>query len=528
MNLSENAKHVLKQRYLKGNETPEDRFYAVAEHVASAESYRQDQAYYTEQFYKMMEGLEFLPNTPCIANAGRKNGQLNACFVLPVEDSLTTPRDSGIMDTARAAALIHQTGGGTGFDFSRLRPMGSPVASSNGVASGPVSFMGMYNAVTETIKQGGIRRGANMGILHIDHPDIKDFILAKASDQTALTNFNISVAVTDGFMGRVRDGESRARELWSLIYNSAWQYGDPGLFFIDAANRDNMLGRDYPIRATNPCGEIPMPDNDACNLGSINLAALVSGRSFDMERFEQLVRLGIRFLDDVVTVNKVPVPQVEAFTKKTRRLGLGVMGWADFLNEMEIPYDSEAALSWANTLAQTMRSVAEHTSRLLAEEKGPYPLSDGHPQRNVALLCIAPTGSISTIANCSPGIEPDYAEDYVRKVAIGELRERKKHAGKPYFRTAHDIDPVWHVRHQATWQRHIDNGVSKTVNMRRESTPEDVAAIYQLAWSQGCKGITVYRDGSRDLQVYNAAKCIEGACEVEPGDHGSTSSHLAA
>ena len=518
MKLTPNATTVLKARYLQGNETPEERFRAVANHVASAEKNPFDWA---ERFYGMMERLEFLPNTPCIANAGRKSGQLNACFVLPVEDSLTNDEGSGIMDIARATALIHQTGGGTGFDFSRLRPAGSPVRSSNGVASGPVSFMRLFDSVTDTIKQGGIRRGANMGILRIDHPDIEEFIAAKQNEK-GLNNFNISVAVTDEFMERVRDGQVAARALWGEIVNAAWKYGDPGLFYIDRANEENPLK--FPIRATNPCGEIPMPDWDACNLGSINLTKFIKGNGLDEQRFAETVVLATRFLDDVVEVNTINVPQIQAFTKQTRRLGLGVMGWADYLNELGIPYDSEEALTHAQTIGNLLQKHSDSESLRLADEKGPYPLSPDGIFRNVARRSIAPTGSISTIANCSPGIEPIFAASVERRVAIGTLVENNPHAGKSYFKTAMEIDPTWHVRHQSVWQHYVDNGVSKTVNMNNTATPNDVREIYEMAWYLGCKGITIYRDGSRSIQVYNEMRCVDGACELptsEPHVHGS-------
>ena len=519
MNLSDNAMTVLKARYLKGDETPEQRFKNVAFHVADAE--KKNQSEWAEKFFGMMDRLDFLPNTPCIANAGRKSGQLNACFVLPVEDALTNPEGSGIMDIARATAIIHQTGGGTGFDFSRLRPAGSSVGSSNGAASGPVSFMRMFDSITDTIKQGGIRRGANMGILHIDHPDIEEFIDAK-QEQRGLNNFNISVAVTNDFMERVRAGEHNARRLWSRIVNAAWKYGDPGVFFVDRANADNPL--DIPIRATNPCGEIPMPDWDACNLGSINLANFIKDGRLDAQRFAETAVLAIRFLDDVVEVNEVNVPQIQSFTKQTRRLGLGVMGWADYLNALQIPYDSEEALVQISIIGTLLRDHSDAESSRLAEEKGAYPLSKDGTYRNVARRSIAPTGSISTIANCSAGIEPIFAASVERHVAIGTLVEENPHAGKPYFRTAMRIDPSWHVRHQAMWQAFIDNGVSKTVNMDNTSTPSDVQAIYEMAWHMGCKGVTIYRDGSRSLQVYNEMRCVGGACEIsahESGVHGA-------
>jgi ribonucleoside-diphosphate reductase alpha chain len=506
--LSQNAMTVLKARYLKGDETPEQRLMEVAYHVAQAEKKSVD---WVAPFYSMMLSLKFLPNTPCIANAGRKNGQLNACFVLPVADALTTPEGDGIMDIARATALIHQTGGGTGFDFSSLRPRGFPVASSNGVASGPVSFMRLFDSVTDTIKQGGIRRGANMGILRIDHPDIEEFIDAKQTEK-GLNNFNISVAVTDSFMEAVRGGGTDERRLWKKIANAAWTHGDPGVFYIDRANKDNPL--DFPIRATNPCGEIPMPDWDACNLGSINLAKFVGRNGLDGEAFAETVVLATRFLDDVVEVNTVAIPQIQSFTKQTRRLGLGIMGWADYLNALGIPYDSEEAVAQIEVIGQVLRHHSDAESKRLAGERGAYPLSKDGVFRNVARRSIAPTGSISTIADCSAGIEPIFAASVERKVAIGTLREVNKHAGQPYFRTAMQIDPSWHVRHQAEWQKYIDNGVSKTVNMDNTRTPDDVAAIYEMAWHMGCKGITIYRDGSRSLQVYNQMHCVGDACEI--------------
>jgi ribonucleoside-diphosphate reductase alpha chain len=352
-----------------------------------------------------------------------------------------------------------------------------------------------------------------MGILRVDHPDVRDFIALK-TDQHELNNFNVSVAVTDEYMQKVRDGDREARKLWSLIFNAAWKHGDPGLFFVDRANEDNPLLPEYPIRATNPCGEIPMPDNDACNLGSINLGNFVVDGVFQGSRFSETVSLAIRFLDDVVSVNKVPVKAIEKFTKQTRRLGLGVMGWADFLNKMEIPYDSEQAIFWANTIGNTLRSDAQYTSQTLAQEKGPYPLAKGRWQRNVALLSIAPTGSISLIAGCSSGIEPYFRRSVTHTGAITTLRIDYPNSDKPWFRTASEVDPSWHVRHQAAWQQFMDNGVSKTVNMDNTMTPDDVRATYELAWSMRCKGITIFRDGSRDKQVYEAAKCIDGACEI--------------
>jgi len=529
--LTDNAVFTLKARYLQDDETPEERFRAVARAVAAGSDSREALSH-EERFYDLMANLDFLPNTPCLANAGRRLGQLNACFVLPIADSLTTPAGDGILDVARWTGLIHQTGGGTGFDFSRLRPKGSKVSTSNGVASGPVSFIQLIDAVTSAIKQGGIRRGANMAILRVDHPDIKDFIAAKTQESN-LTNFNISVAVTNAFMARVRGKEPESSALWNQLAHSAWVYGDPGVVFIDEMNRDNPLAPHRLIEATNPCGEVPLLPWEACTLGSINLGNFYDKEfQVDWQRLAGAVTTAILFLDNVVTVNKSPVPHIDKMTRQTRRLGLGVMGWADLLNKLEIPYDSEAAIELADKLAAFIRKWADNQSRALGYTRGCYPLSPDKKYRNIARLSIAPTGSISTIAGCSAGIEPYFARQAVRKVAIGELVEAYPNADKSHFRTAMEIDPVWHVRHQAAWQKHVDNAVSKTINLPNKATWQEVRHIYELAYQLGCKGITIYRDGSRDVQVYNelcpecgtemvfmegcktCPKCGGGACSV--------------
>jgi ribonucleoside-diphosphate reductase alpha chain len=533
LTLSPNALTVLKARYLSPGESPEDRLTTVASHVAGAEG-PTARTEWAERFYGVMERLDFLPNTPCLANAGKRLGQLDACFVLPIADSLTTTNGEGILDIARATGLIHQTGGGTGFDFSGLRPSGDRVNTTNGVSSGPVAFIQLINDVTNAIKQGGIRRGANMAEMNIGHPDIRQFILAKTTEH-ALTNFNISVSVSDAFMRAMKDhqawpltfrGEARGHEdpeeLWEYIAYNAWKYGDPGVVFIDQMNRDNplrglrlhdeILGEiDGTVRATNPCGEVPLLSWEACTLGSINLGNFFREPMFgtnvvpvDLPRLAETVEIAIRFLDDVVEVNKTPLPQIDRMTRLTRRIGLGVMGWADLLNKAHIAYDSQDAVDLATTLAGFIRAAADEESRKLADERGTYPLfQGGTPMRNIARLSIAPTGSISTIADCSAGIEPYFARKVVRKVAIGELHETYANAEAPWFRTSDEIAPEWHVRHQAAWQRSVDNAVSKTINLPHSATASDVKAIYQYAYDSGCKGITIYRDGSREAQVYN-------------------------
>lgn len=541
MNLSPNALTVLKARYLTHDETPEERLRSVAAHVS------QHEPRYEQAFFSMMERLDFLPNTPCLANAGKRSGQLDACFVLPIADSLTTLEGDGILDIARATGLIHQTGGGTGFDFSGLRPAGDRVRTSNGVSSGPVAFIQLINDVTSAIKQGGIRRGANMAEMNISHPDIRAFILAKTTE-TALTNFNISVSVTDEFMGRLKaglphelrfNGDTRGHvdsgELWEFIAYCAWKYGDPGMVFIDQLNRDNplrgltlhddVLGTiEGTIKATNPCGEVPLMSWEACTLGSINLGNFFRERPLgvdtipvDLPRLAETVALAVRFLDDVVEVNKTPLPQIDRMTRLTRRIGLGVMGWADLLNKAHVAYDTQDAVDMATALTGFIRAAADEESRKLADERGAYPLfQGGRPVRNIAVMSIAPTGSISTIANCSAGIEPYFARNVVRKVAIGELTETYMNSTESWFRTSDEIAPVWHVRHQAAWQRGVDNAVSKTINLPYTATPDDVKAIYQLAYDLGCKGITIYRDGSRQAQVYNR---VEAPVHEHPTVH---------
>ncbi|HDT12861.1 MAG TPA: adenosylcobalamin-dependent ribonucleoside-diphosphate reductase, partial [Candidatus Aminicenantes bacterium] len=478
---------------------------------------------------------------------------LSACFVLPIGDSL-----DAIFEAVKNAALVHKEGGGTGFDFSRLRPKGSFVRKTQGVASGPVSFLKVIDAATEAVKQGGTRRGANMGILRVDHPDIEEFVRMKL-DGGSVSNFNISVAVTDAFMAALeaggaydlldprsvvddpdrKDGPRRgkppraagsaagpaagrkdAREIFQLIVESAWAVGDPGLVFIDRINAGNATPGLGPIRATNPCGEQPLHDYESCNLGSVNLANFFDKRAkdgFDWARFASVIRLGVRFLDDVIDVNRYPLPRIEKATLATRRVGLGIMGWADLLLLLKVRYDSAKALALADKIAGFLRAEAAAASRDLAAERGSFPAIDrsvhkGGPMRNATVFTIAPTGTISRIAGCSSSIEPVFAFEIVSKIIDSELRDvhpiyaewRERNPGKPlpaYFRTAHDIAPEWHIKTQAAFQKHVDNSVSKTVNFPHEASVDDVEKAYRLAWELGVKGITIYRDGCRESQV---------------------------
>jgi ribonucleoside-diphosphate reductase alpha chain len=510
-------------------------------------------------FYDMMVDGYFLPNSPTLMNAGKDNAlQYSACYVLPVGDSMEE-----IFESVKAAAIIQQSGGGTGFAFSRLRPKDDVVHSTGGRASGPVSFLRVFNAATEAVKQGGTRRGANMGILRVDHPDVLEFIECKLDG--GITNFNISVAATDAFMEALAaDGEydlinprtgqvtgrRRAREVFGRIVRAAWRTGDPGMIFIDRINRSpaNPTPDLGLIEATNPCGEQPLLPNDACNLGSINVAKFAVERSgrweIDWSELERVVRLAVRFLDDVIEVNPYPLPQVDEMVKANRRIGLGIMGWADLLFTLGVPYDSDEALELAERLMAFVNDKGHDQSVRLAEERGPFPhwarsiYRHGRPLRNATVTTIAPTGTISMIAGCSSGIEPVFAlafehrvkgpdgervlpffsetferlarrrgfhsESLMAEVARrGSLREVPgvPEAAREIFKTAHEIDAIWHVRHQAAFQKHTDNGVSKTINLPESATEEDVAAAYRMAWDLGCLGITVFRDGSKDGQV---------------------------
>jgi ribonucleoside-diphosphate reductase alpha chain len=559
--ISRNALEVLERRYLARDatgapsETPGDLFRRVARAVARAEEAhggRRQAAAYAERFEALLAARRFLPNSPTLMNAGRPLAQLAACFVLPLPDSI-----AGIFETLKHTALIHQSGGGTGFSFSRLRPRGARVASSGGRASGPVSFLRVFNVATDAIKQGGTRRGANMGILRIDHPDILEFIDLKRAP-SEMVNFNLSVAVTDAFMealelGRSytlvdpRDGraagELDAALVFDRLVDAAWQTGDPGVLFLDRVNALNPTADLGPIEATNPCGEQPLHPYEACNLGSINLAGCLLDdlTGVDWERLAATVQLAVRFLDDVIEVNRYPLPAVEAVVRRNRRIGLGVMGFADLLIELGIPYDSEAALRLGEQLMESVQRAAVAATEELAAERGPFPgfatsrHAGGPPRRNATVTTVAPTGSIAMIADCSSGIEPLFAVSYVKRVLDGsELTyvhpgfERRVHeagldsetlrrvvartggvrelaelpeAIRRLFPTSHDLGPLWHVKMQAAFQRHTENAVSKTVNLPRSATRGEVREIFRLAGTLGLKGITVYRDGSREGQV---------------------------
>jgi ribonucleoside-diphosphate reductase alpha chain len=454
---------------------------------------------------------------------------LSACFVLPIEDSLDS-----IFETVKNAALVHKEGGGTGFDFSRLRPKGSFVKRTQGIASGPVSFLRVIDSATEAVKQGGTRRGANMGILRVDHPDIEEFVRMKI-DGKSVNNFNISVAVTDVFMEAVQaDGsyaitdpyhnkvvaKKKARPVFDQIVASAWAVGDPGLIFIDRINAHNPTRGLGPIRATNPCGEQPLHEYESCNLGSINLAHYYSRSSkdlFDWERFGRTIVLAVRFLDNVIDVNKYPLPQIEQMTRANRRIGLGVMGWADLLLRMQVRYDSPAAIKLAENIMAFMRKESSAASAQLAEERGSFPnlaksVYKGKKMRNATTLTIAPTGTISRIAGCSSSIEPVFAFEFTSKIIDGEIKDvhpiyeewKKAHPKGPlpdHFRTAHEISPEWHIRTQAAFQKYVDNSVSKTVNFPNKAEIKDVEKAYLEAYALDTKGITIYRDGSRAEQV---------------------------
>jgi ribonucleoside-diphosphate reductase alpha chain len=573
--LSDNALRVLERRYLTKDgegrviETPQELFRRVARHIASAEltyNPKADVSFYEEAFYQLMESLEFLPNSPTLMNAGRELGQLSACFVLPIKDSMES-----IFDAVKYTALIHKSGGGTGFSFSRLRPERDRVGSTGGIASGPVSFMRVFDTTTDVIKQGGMRRGANMAILNVDHPDILKFIEAKENSE-ALTNFNLSVAVTDEFMKAVEKGTDynlvnprtgevidklNAKEVFDKIVDMAWRTGDPGVVFIDEINRHNPTPELGKIESTNPCGEQPLLPFESCNLGSINLSKMVADKDgqpyIDYDKLSQTVKLAVRFLDNVIEVNQFPLPEIEEMTKTTRKIGLGVMGFADMLIQLGISYDSEQGLVVAEEIAHFISAEADKASIELAQERGVFPafqgsvydMPDGPHFRNASRTTIAPTGSLSIIANCSSGIEPLFALSYVRHILEGEefievnpyFEEAAKKGGfyspdlmkqlaegkrlkdieevpeeiKRLFVTAHDITPEWHVKMQAVFQKFTDSAVSKTVNFPHDATPEDVAKVYMLAYQEGLKGITIYRDRSRESQVLTVGEEIKKA-----------------
>jgi len=582
---------VLASRYLRKDEnrktieTPRQLFRRVARAIAESDKIygtSEEHVMQTEnEFYEMMTSFEFLPNSPTLMNAGTKLGQLSACFVLPMGDSMEE-----IFDTVKHTAMVHKTGGGTGFSFSRLRPKGDVVMATGGVASGPISFMTVLDAATNVIKQGGKRRGANMGVLRVDHPDILDFIVCKEREGI-LSNFNISIAITDKFMDAVindkeyellnpRSGKihskMRARIVWNLVVTMAWKTADPGVLFIDRINQgvSNPVPELGPVESTNPCGEQPLYPYDSCNLGSVNLAKMIrtsdEGKpEIDWSKLQQTVRKGIHFLDNVIDVNKYPILEIELMTKSIRRIGLGVMGWADMLIQLGIPYNSMTALKLAETIMRFISEEGRKMSVELAKERGSFPRFKGSVwekmgyecMRNATVTTIAPTGTIGVIANISSGIEPLFAVAYMRNVgetlgvgrnlieinplfekiaikdgfysdelmrkisrgwSIQQIAEIPEHARKVFI-TAHDVSPEWHVRMQAAFQKYTDNAVSKTINFPNTATPYDVEKAYMLAYQLGCKGLTIYRDGSKMVQVITpveqTARTAESSMDFE-------------
>lgn len=555
-----NSIEVLKRRYLLKDdnrniiETPGELFRRVASYVAQAENNFKSK--FTcedaeEKFYQMMRSLEFLPNSPTLMNAGTSLGQLSACFVVPVEDSM-----EGIFEGLRNMAKIHQTGGGTGFSFSNLRPKGDLVASTKGEASGPVSFMSIFDEATGVIVQGGRRRGANMGILRCDHPDIIEFIKAKI-DKNRFVNFNTSVGITDKFMRALRENREfdlinprtkkkakkvLAKDIFDFIVEAAWRTGDPGIIFLDEINRRNPIPDIGQIEASNPCGEVPLLPCESCNLASINLSKMAKGNSLDWRKLKDRVRWAIRFLDDVIEVNKFPLPQIKEITLANRKIGLGVMGFADMLIQLGIPYNSRSATDFAGGLMRFIHKESQSASAALAGERGVFPnfkksiyAKRNLRLRNATINTIAPTGTISIIAGCSSGIEPLFAISFIRNVLSGTklfeinplFKEIAKKRGfynkeimakiaqcgslqnlkgipkdvKRIFVTAFDVKPRQHLRIQAAFQKYTDNSVSKTINLPADAAAEDVRKIYLMAYKLKCKGITIYRYGSKQKQV---------------------------
>ena len=562
LKLSENAIKVLEKRYLKKDddgkpvEAPEDMFRRVAKNIASADSHYGktpgEVAKTQTEFFEMMTDLDFLPNSPTLMNAGRELQQLSACFVLSIDDSMES-----IFETIKDTALIHKSGGGTGFSFSRLRGKNSPVRSTGGISSGPVSFMKVFNAATQAVKQGGTRRGANMGILRVDHPDILEFIKCKENDKD-ITNFNISVAITEDFIAKALKNEEydlidprskksfgklNAKDVWDLVIKMAWQNGEPGIIFIDRINRDNPTPKCGAIESTNPCGEQPLLPYESCNLGSVNLSRMVGPGGIDWNKLGDTVEKAVHFLDNVIDMNAYPLKRISDTTKSNRKIGLGVMGFADMLFMLGVRYDSGDGTTLAEKVMKFVLERARAASQKLAVERGAFPnfkesvydTKGAKPLRNATLTTIAPTGTLSIIANCSSGIEPIFAISYIRNI-MDNVKMVEVH---PYFRevadkkgfykpelmnliaqkgtirgmqeipedvqalfvTAHDIVPDWHIKMQAAFQKYTNNAVSKTVNLPQEATMEDVRTIYMLAYESGCKGATIYRDNSRQEQV---------------------------
>ncbi len=593
LTLSANARTVLEKRYLvKGDdgrpaETAEDLFWRVASTIAEPDRRygASDRAVtgLAEVFYELMASRVWMPNSPTLMNAGRPLGQLSACFVLPVDDALSNGK-SGIYDTLRAMALVHQSGGGTGFAFSRLRPKNDVVRSTMGVASGPVSFMKLYDASTDVVKQGGTRRGANMGILRVDHPDILEFISCK-DDLTQVTNFNISVAVTDAFMHAVETdqpydlihprtgqvvGQLDAHEVFRKIVHGAWKTGEPGVFFVDRANAYNPVPHLGAYEATNPCGEQPLLSYDVCNLGSINVGLFAKDGRVDWDRLRTTVHLCTHFLDNVIDANKYPLEEIDDLAKRIRRIGLGIMGWADLLVRLGVPYNSEAGVTLGRELMQFVDDEAKVASEKLARTRGVFPewersiwgpdatcardalgqrIRPERRLRNCNLTTVAPTGTISIIAGCSSGIEPLFAVAFMRNQAgalmpdVNEdfvtiarhegwystaLMQRIAESGHIHFPevpetwqrvfvTAHDVTPEWHIRMQAAFQEFTDSAISKTCNFPESASEQDVEEIYRLAFQLDCKGVTVYRDGSRELQVLSTGSTAKQVQERAGG-----------
>ncbi|MEG2174523.1 MAG: vitamin B12-dependent ribonucleotide reductase [Oscillospiraceae bacterium] len=581
MKIHENGLEVLKRRYLTRDEngciieTVEQLFERVAAAIAAADAKfdpAADLAKTTARFFEMMTSLDFLPNSPTLMNAGKELGQLSACFVLPIEDSMEE-----IFESIKQAALIHKSGGGTGFSFSRLRAAGSQVRTTGGVASGPVSFMRVFNMATEAVKQGGTRRGANMGLLRVDHPDILTFIDCK-KDNADITNFNISVGLTEAFMQAAEKGESYplfdpkthhevnrldARMVFDRIVDGAWRNGEPGIIFLDRLNRDNVVPSQGEIESTNPCGEQPLLPYESCNLGSINLFNMLKAEGdrwvVDYDHLHDTVFDAVHFLDNVIEVNKYPLEQIAFTTLQTRKIGLGVMGWADMLLRLGLSYDSDEAVALAGRVMSFVNDTSHAASTALAQERGAFPLfsqsvlAGGLPRRNATTTTIAPTGTLSILAGCSSGVEPVFAYAYIRNVmdqtSLVEispiLREELAARGlltdalmeniaregtlahmdelpadlRRVFVSAHDISPEYHIRMQAAFQQHTDNAVSKTVNFSHSATEEEVKHVFELAWKQGCKGVTIYRDGSRDNQVLNIGPAKESEHVSDAAPH---------